>query len=70
MSEPKDPIIEVLDFQATPATAFEPCPVLCPECGWHGHWGDCETEWESDGWETPEYKVAVCPICGCTVDYN
>jgi len=44
----------------------------CGNCGWVGKCSDCETEWESDGWEMPEYQIHLCPNCedgGCIDDY-
>jgi len=44
----------------------------CSICGWEGECSDCETEWESEGWEYPEYQTHICPVCedgGCIDDY-
>ena len=44
----------------------------CSECGWKGKCSDCETEWESDGWENPQYEIHLCPVCEdgrCIDDY-
>lgn len=44
----------------------------CSQCGWKGKVSDCQTEWESDGWEMPSYQVHICPVCedgGCIDDY-
>ena len=40
--------------------------VSCPndDCNWEGVLSDCGTEWESEGWEYPEYQIATCPKCG------
>jgi hypothetical protein len=35
----------------------------CSECGWKGKCSDCETEEESDGWESPIYTIHLCPKC-------
>lgn len=35
----------------------------CSNCGWKGQCSDCETEWESDGWEYPKYQIHLCPVC-------
>ena len=44
--------------------------MVCPECDWKGPWGDCEIEMDSEGWEYPEYQVALCPRCGEITDHN
>jgi len=44
----------------------------CGNCGWEGKCSDCETDWESDGWEMPQYQIHLCPNCedgGCIDDY-
>lgn len=44
----------------------------CSNCGWEGFCHECETEWESEGWEYPSYQVHLCPKCddgGCIDDY-
>ena len=44
----------------------------CSNCGWKGKVSDCESEWESDGWEYPEYLIELCPKCedgGLIEDY-
>jgi len=44
----------------------------CSNCGWQGDRMDCESEWESEGWEYPDYQVDLCPVCpdgGCIDDY-
>ena len=44
----------------------------CSNCGWKGKCSDCETDWENDGWETPEYQIHLCPRCedgGCIDNY-
>ena len=44
----------------------------CEVCGWEGKVADCETEWESEGWEYPSYEVVLCPKCedgGCISDF-
>lgn len=42
--------------------------VTCPECDWSGIVGDCDIEWDQEGWEYPEYRVLICPECGGVVD--
>lgn len=37
-------------------------------CCWVGRLKDCGTDWESEGWEYPEYQVAICPKCGTVVE--
>lgn len=44
----------------------------CSICGWKGKCSGCETAWESDGWEYPQYEIHLCPKCedgGCVDDY-
>jgi len=44
----------------------------CSNCGWKGKCSDCKTDWESEGWEYPEYQIHLCPVCddgGCIDDY-
>ena len=44
----------------------------CSNCGWEGKCSDCETDWESDGREMPQYMIHLCPQCedgGCIVNY-
>jgi hypothetical protein len=44
----------------------------CSICNWKGKTSDCETEWESEGWEYPEYQIHICPKCkdgGCIDNY-
>ena len=46
---------------------------ICSSCGWKGPVSDCETQWESEGWEYPEYQIHLCPKCldgGCIDDYE
>ena len=45
----------------------------CSKCGWKGKVSDCDTEWESEGWEYPKYQIHLCPKCedgGCIDDYD
>lgn len=44
----------------------------CSNCGWFGYVSECETVWESEGWEYPKYQVQLCPDCedgGCIDNY-
>lgn len=41
---------------------------ICTDCGGRFGLDEFKLEWEFDGWEYPEYQVAVCPVCedgGC-----
>jgi hypothetical protein len=54
---------------------FGPSPdiAICSKCGGRFGPGEYTLEWESDGWENPEYQVACCPNCedgGDIVDWD
>ena len=38
--------------------------IECNHCSVHNAVVDCEWYMEQDGWEMPEYKVHICPVCG------
>lgn len=59
-----------LDQNYKPKPKMDMC--RCSNCNWSGKADDCETEWESDGWECPAYQIHLCPKCengGCIDDY-
>jgi hypothetical protein len=47
---------------------------ICSKCSLRHKLSNCETEWDSDGWEDPTpYEVYLCPKCedgGCIDDFE
>ena len=54
---------------------YGPAPdiAICSDCGGRFKTGEYDLEWESEGWEHPEYQVPYCRKCkdgGCIDDWD
>ena len=62
MKKEPTPLQELLTIEPTRDTSHDMNAGLCG-CGWSGKLSECETAYESEGWEYPSYRVAICPKC-------